>query len=67
MLVGMGRRETTKVLDITMDMKNRLTKIFGITDGATPEEASRKSSVEFVRGRAQLSIGGCTKGRRKGT
>ena len=66
MLVGMGRRETTKVLDITMDMKNRLTKIFGITDGATPDEASRKSSVEFVRGRAQLSLGGMYEGTPQG-
>ena len=49
-----------------MDMKNRLTKIFGITDGATPDEASRKSSVEFVRGRAQLSLGGMYEGTPQG-
>ena len=51
---------------MNMDMKNRLTKIFGITDGATPDEASRKSGVEFVRGRAQLSLGGMYEGTPQG-
>ena len=51
---------------MTMDMKNRLAKIFGATDGTTPEAAARKSSVKFVRGRAQLSLAGTYQGTPQG-
>ena len=54
-LAGMGRRRSEKVLAMTMDMTNRIARVFGATDGTTPEEAARRSSVKFVRGRAQLS------------
>ena len=47
---------------MTMDMKKRLARVFGATDGTTPEEASRISNVRFVRGRAQLSRAGTYKG-----
>ena len=47
-------------------MKDRLTRVFGATDGTTPEAASRNSSVEFVRGRAQLSLAGTFEGMPQG-
>ena len=51
---------------MTMDMKNRIAKIFGATDGTTPEAEARKSSVKFVRGRAQLSLAGTYQGTPQG-
>ena len=43
-------------------MKHRLARVFGPTGGTTAQEASRESSVEFVRGRAQLSRVGTYEG-----
>ena len=51
---------------MTMDMQKRLARVFGATDGTTPEAASQKSNVLFVRGRAQLSRAGTYEGSLQG-
>ena len=51
---------------MSMDMIKRLARVFGTTDGATPEEASQKSNAQFVRGRAQLSRVGTYEGAPEG-
>ena len=40
---------------MTMEVDRRLARVFGPTGATTEQEASRKSRVKFVRGRAQLS------------
>ena len=47
-------------------MTRRLARVFGVTGGTTPEEASRESSALFVRGRAQLSRVGTYEGAPEG-
>ena len=47
-------------------MQKRLARVFGATDGTTPEAASQKSNVLFVRGRAQLSRAGTYEGSPQG-
>ena len=49
-------------MNTNIDMTKRLARVFGSTDGTTPEEASRKSNVQFVRGCAQLSRVGTYEG-----
>ena len=49
-------------MNTNINMTKRLARVFGSTDGTTPEEASRKSNVQFVRGRAQLSRVGTYEG-----
>ena len=51
---------------MTMDMEKRLARVFGATDGTTPEEASLRSNEHFVRGRAQLSRAGTYDGATEG-
>ncbi len=51
---------------MSMDTKKRLERVFGATDGLTPEEACQRSNVEFVRGRAQLSRAGTYEGTPQG-
>ena len=49
-------------MNTNINMTKRLARVFGSTDGTTPAEASRKSNVQFVRGRAQLSRVGTYEG-----
>ena len=51
---------------MSMNMTRRLARVFGVTGGTTPEEASRESSALFVRGRAQLSRVGTYEGAPEG-
>ena len=52
----MGRRHRQRGTSIAgMTSRERLHRVFGETDAALAEDAARKSSRQFVRGRTQIS------------